>query len=98
LRGLAAVPSRRSSDLPFRPHALARLRFSAYQRWVLMRYLDNLIEWGDHLFRQDTIESNNEALQLYVLAAQLLGPRPTALPAQEADRKSTRLNSSHVKI
>ncbi|MCX4239611.1 Tc toxin subunit A-related protein [Paraliomyxa miuraensis] len=69
---------------PFRPHALARLRHSAYQRWVLMRYLDNLVQWGDHLFRQDTIESNNEALQLYVLAAQLLGPRPTVLPAQEA--------------
>lgn len=68
---------------PFQPHALARLRVSSYQRWVLMRYLDNLIEWGDHLFRQDTIESNNEALQLYVLAAQLLGPRPTVLPTQE---------------
>ncbi len=73
---------------PFRPHALARLRQSAYQRWVLMRYLDNLVEWGDHLFRQDTIESNNEALQLYVLAAQLLGPRPTVLPAQESAAKT----------
>lgn len=69
---------------PLRPHALARLRVSAYQRWVLMRYLDNVIEWGDHLLRQDTIESSNEALQLYVLAAQLLGPRPTVLPAGKA--------------
>ncbi|MCB9719209.1 MAG: hypothetical protein H6712_35535 [Myxococcales bacterium] len=69
---------------PFRPHSLAKLRISAYQRWVVMRYLDNLIEWGDHLFSQDTIESNNEALQLYVLAAQLLGPRPVMLPERDA--------------
>lgn len=66
---------------PFRPHALARLRVSAYQRWVVMRYLDNLVEWADSLFRQDTIESNNEALQLYILAAEILGPRPIELPS-----------------
>ena len=41
-----------------------------------MRYLDNLIAWGDQLFRRDTIESINEATQLYVLAAEILGPRP----------------------
>lgn len=69
---------------PFRPHSLARLRVSAYQRWVVMRYLDNLIEWGDHLFSQDTMESNNEALQLYIMAAQLLGPRPVMLPERDA--------------
>ncbi len=69
---------------PFRPHALARLRTAAYQRWVVMRYLDNLLQWADDLFAQDTIETNNEALQLYILAAQILGPRPLQLPSQEA--------------
>jgi hypothetical protein len=41
-----------------------------------MKYLDNLIAWADQLFRGDTIESINEATQLYVLAAEILGQRP----------------------
>jgi hypothetical protein len=61
---------------PFNPHALARLRPVAYQKSVVIKYLDNLIDWADDLFRQDTLESINEATQLYVLAARLLGRRP----------------------
>ncbi len=64
---------------PFNPHLLARLRPIAYQRATVMTYLDNLISWGDHLFRQATRETVGEALQLYVLAAQLLGQRPQRL-------------------
>ena len=45
---------------PFNPHAIARLRIVAYQKSVVMKYIDNLIEWGDILFRKDTIESTNE--------------------------------------
>jgi peptidoglycan hydrolase-like protein with peptidoglycan-binding domain len=66
---------------PFNPHRIARLRPVAYQKTVVMRYLDNLIGWGDSLFRQDTIEAINEATLLYVLAQELLGPRPTRVPA-----------------
>jgi hypothetical protein len=65
---------------PFQPHAVARNRQLAYQFNVVMRYLDNLIAWGDSLFQQDTIESINEATQLYVLAANLLGQRPQRIP------------------
>lgn len=61
---------------PFEPHIVAGLRPVAYQRAIVMKYIDNLIAWGDQLFRQDTMESVNEATQLYVLAAELLGPRP----------------------
>ncbi len=61
---------------PFNPHAIARLRLTAYQKAVVMKYVDNLIEWGDQLFRRDTMETINEATQLYVLAAQILGRRP----------------------
>ena len=49
-----------------------------------MAYLDNLVAWGDALFRQDTGESINEATQLYVLAANLLGPRPQEVPRRRA--------------
>lgn len=66
---------------PFNPHLIARLRPSAYQKTVVMKYIDNLIAWGDTLFRQDTSEAVSEATQLYVLAADILGPRPESLPA-----------------
>lgn len=65
---------------PFKPHSLARLRLMAYQKSVVMKYIDNLLDWGDRLFRQDTIESINEATQLYVLAQDILGERPQLLP------------------
>ena len=45
-----------------------------------MKYLDNLIAWGDSLFLQDTIETLNEATLCYVRAANLLGPRPQVMP------------------
>lgn len=60
----------------FDPHRIAAYRTVAYQKTVVMKYLDNLIAWGDYLFRQDSMESINEATQLYVLAAEILGPRP----------------------
>jgi hypothetical protein len=68
---------------PFRPHLIARMRPTAYMRAVVMKYLDNLIAWGDDLFRQDTLESNNEALLYYDLALQILGKRPRKLDARE---------------
>jgi len=65
---------------PFKPHKVARTRQTAYQYCVVMKYLDNLIAWGDQLFRQDTIESINEATLRYVLAANILGARPQEIP------------------
>jgi hypothetical protein len=49
-----------------------------------MRYLDCLIAEADMLFTRDDREPINEAAQLYVLAAQILGDRPELLPAEEA--------------
>lgn len=65
---------------PFNPHRIARQRPVAYQKAVVMKYLDNLIAWGDQLFRRDTIESINEASLLYALAYEILGPRPIQVP------------------
>ncbi|MFN0088301.1 MAG: neuraminidase-like domain-containing protein [Blastocatellia bacterium] len=73
---------------PFNPHLIARMRKEAYMKTVVMSYLDNLIAWGDHLFRQDTRESINEATQLYILAAEILGERPREIPAHEGTRKT----------
>lgn len=65
---------------PFKPHVIARMRLMAYMKNAVMKYLDNLIAWGDQLFRNDTIESINEATQLYILAANILGERPQQIP------------------
>jgi hypothetical protein len=65
-----------SLEHPFEPYMLGRIRPFAFMKNVLMKYLDNLIAWGDHLFQRDTIESINEASQLYILASNLLGSRP----------------------
>ncbi len=67
-------------DKPFHPHVIARTRYLAYQLNVVMKYLDNLIAWGDNLFRQGTIETLNEATQIYVLAAAVLGSKPQKIP------------------
>jgi hypothetical protein len=74
---------------PFKPHTVARTRPLAYQYQVVMRYLDNLIAWGDQLFLQDTVESINEATQRYVLASNLLGPRPVRVPPSGTVRSRT---------
>lgn len=73
---------------PFNPHLVARLRNTAYQKNVVMKYLDNLIAWGDQLFRRDTIESINEATQLYLLASEILGRRPETIPEEEHAKKT----------
>jgi hypothetical protein len=64
---------------PWNPHAIARLRLSAYQKCIVMKYIDNLLDWGDSLFAEFTRESVNEATQLYVLAAEILGDHPAEL-------------------
>nr|BFE78197.1 hypothetical protein GCM10020093_007980 [Planobispora longispora] len=45
-------------DDPFDPHAIAELRPAAYRRAVVMAYVDNVLDWGDLLFRQYTTESS----------------------------------------
>ena len=64
---------------PFNPFVIGRMRTVAFRMKVVMAYLDNLIAWGDSLFGQNTRESINEATQIYVLAKEILGPRPTQI-------------------
>jgi hypothetical protein len=65
---------------PFQPHVIARSRPSAYMKWVVMKYIEILIAWGDYLFRQDTIETLNQATQLYILATHIYGPHGQKIP------------------
>lgn len=70
---------RRSNAQPFDPDVIARYRPVAYAKTTVMKYISNLIEWADMLFGQDTRETINQASGLYVLAYDLLGPRPEAV-------------------
>jgi hypothetical protein len=77
---------RRWQNDPFNPFLLADLRPVAYMKAVVMAYLDNLIGWADNLFATDSREALSEATLLYVIAAEILGPQPTAVtPPQHAD-------------
>ncbi len=69
-------------DKPFRPHVVARSRPSAYMKYVVMKYIEILIEYGDYYFRQNTLETIPLSIQCYVLAAHLYGPRGQKLPRQ----------------
>jgi len=69
---------------PFEPHRIARFRIGAYQRFVALKYVEALIAWGDQLFRRETLESINEATQLYVLGLRILGRRPERVERQVA--------------
>ncbi len=61
---------------PGNPHAIARLRLGAYQKHVVMKYLDNLLDWADNLFEQFTPESTSEARHLYNVVKTILGNKP----------------------
>lgn len=74
---------------PFRPHVIARYRHSAYMLKTVMAYLDNLIEWGDSLFLQDTGETIDEANMLYTMAENILGPKPQAVPKKGSVKTQT---------
>jgi hypothetical protein len=67
---------------PFKPHLVARMRTTAYQKAVVMKLLDILIALGEMHQRRDTLESINEATQYYILAADILGKRPEETPAR----------------
>lgn len=80
---------------PFKPFLVARTRPVAFQKAVVMKYIDNLIAWGDQLYRMDTLESINEARMLYVLAHELLGRRPEHVPAApRADQSYAELTAA----
>ncbi len=67
---------------PFDPHHVASLRPEAYKLYTVTAYLDVLLDWADARFAADTLESLNEALQLYTYAKNVLGPRPIRAKGQ----------------
>jgi hypothetical protein len=65
---------------PFQPHVVARGRPGAYMRWVAMTYIRIWIAYGDYYFRQGTLETLPLAIQCYIVAAHVYGPRGEIIP------------------
>jgi hypothetical protein len=62
---------------PFDPHLIAGMRLIAYQKHVVMKYLDHKIAKADQRFRDArSLEDLNAATQDYVVAKNILGPQP----------------------
>jgi hypothetical protein len=74
---------------PFSPHAIARLRLMAYQKTVVMKYIDNLLAWGDYLFSQDTRETDHEALAVYKEVKDIMGLDPQIIPQRGTTQEAT---------
>ncbi|KAF3262426.1 hypothetical protein TWF192_007101 [Orbilia oligospora] len=73
---------------PFVPYVVARNRPIAYMKWVVMKYLDTLVAYGDYYFRQNSLESIPLATQLYIEAAHIFG-NPEVEPARMGTMKTT---------
>ncbi len=69
-------------DAPFRPYVVARGRIVAYMKWAVALYIKTLIAYGDMYFRRRTLEDIPLAIQLYVLASHLYGPKGETIPKQ----------------
>src|SRR5262249_27349778 len=69
-------------DNPFQPHVVARSRPSAYMKWVVLEHIQILIGYGDYYFRQNPLETIPMAIQCYVMASHLYGPRGQKIPQQ----------------
>jgi hypothetical protein len=65
---------------PFEPHVVARSQPVAYMKWTVIEYLRILIAYGDWYFQQDSLEAVPMALQLYILASHIYGPKPQRIP------------------
>ncbi|MGL5029456.1 MAG: hypothetical protein ACRC6C_05195, partial [Wolbachia pipientis] len=48
----------------------------SFKKYVIISYVDNLIDWGDMLFSQNSWEGINQAIMLYIRAWNLLGEKP----------------------
>jgi len=52
----------------FSAHAIARQKITSYMIWTVCVYVQTIVEYGDYYFRQDTLETLPEALQLVSLS------------------------------
>jgi hypothetical protein len=58
-------------------------------KWMVLKYIEILIAYGDSLFQQNTLETIPRAIQLYILASHLYGPRGQKVPQRQPTKRYT---------
>jgi hypothetical protein len=76
-------------EKPFQPHVVARGRPASYMRWVVMKYIEILIAYGDYYFRQNTLEMIPMAIQCYILASHVYGSPGQKIPKRGKKKVQT---------
>jgi len=76
-------------DDPFSPHAVARNRPVAYMKCVAMKYIEIMIAYGDYYFRQNSLETIPNAIQCYVVASHVYGPKGQKIPKRGTKKPET---------
>lgn len=76
-------------DDPFSPHAVARNRPVAYMKCVAMKYIEIMITYGDYYFRQNSLETIPNAIQCYVVASHIYGPKGQKIPKRGTKKPET---------
>lgn len=56
---------------PFNPFAIARLRKDAWKRHLVIKFIENVLDWADAEYTRDTVESVSRARELYELAEEI---------------------------
>lgn len=74
---------------PYAPHVVARGRPVAYMKWTVIEYLRILIAYGDWYFHQDSLEAVPIALQYYILASHIYGPKAQRIPKRGKKQPQT---------
>lgn len=65
---------------PFRPHAIARLRPSAYMKAATIKLIELYMLWGEQDLRKDKMDFINSGIQKLLLAAEIAGEAGTVMP------------------
>jgi hypothetical protein len=65
-----------TSSSSFDPDIIAENNLQIYKHWTILQYIDFILDFADHEFRQETWESLSTAIQLYFEAEDLLGQQP----------------------
>lgn len=62
------------------------------RRTLVMAYLDNLVQWANHLQQMNTTDTLRQAAMIYGVAKKIMGPRPTTAYLQAPTTPATLLD------
>jgi hypothetical protein len=74
-------------DNPFDPHLVAATRDVAYQKAAFIRFVENLVTWGDKLFARLDVESVMAGGARYLYAKSFMGDKPELITSRAQPRQ-----------